>query len=626
MINSANSYPVSALLSTDEKLSYLIPPYQREYKWEKNQWEAIFDDIYENNEGYFIGSLICINVTTDVLAPRLEVVDGQQRLATISILYAGLYKVLFEHKEMLNEDQRTDLQNLKRRLVKDNIIKLNPQKQNNNNKDYFALLKEIGVISGEDVSKISYAEKRKVFRAYKYFVERSNQIINKNGHIDPSNIDELFCFIEKVNQALMVKIEVKDHADAFTLFESLNNRGVPLTPIDLIKNKILSKTKTTEIENCISKWNGIIENLSDDYAVQERFFRQLYNAFKHDFNEPFRKNEDNKQEPLGSLATKSNLIHIYDKIIENDAESFTKRIEKDSEYYSYLLLKKSDDIGELNQIGKSMQSLSRIQGAPSYLLLLYLLHIRIEKSIPIEQIIGVINILRKFFVRRNLTDTPPTRDLNRIFMSLVDKIRNKYSISESSEYLDENIVRESTKENDLCTIVSSELLSISASKAIFEEKLCGHIYEENSGVARYILCEIEEASMTRETEIDLWKVDGKQFVWTIEHIFPQGENIPESWVLMIANGDIEKAKSIQRDYVHKLGNLTLTGFNSTLSNKSFREKRDRADSDGKYVGYKNKLTLNEDLKEVDSWTIERIKDRTTKLAKKAVELFGLPNE
>ena len=115
------------------------------------------------------------------------------------------------------------------------------------------------------------------------------------------------------------------------------------------------------------------------------------------------------------------------------------------------------------------------------------------------------------------------------------------------------------------------------------------IYDENAGVTRFVLCALAEQSMTKESWVDLWKYEGKLFVWTIEHIFPQGDNIPAPWVTMIAGGDEKKAKAIQETHVHKLGNLTISGFNSALGNKSFQEKRDRTDSKGREVGYKNGL-------------------------------------
>jgi hypothetical protein len=129
--------------------------------------------------------------------------------------------------------------------------------------------------------------------------------------------------------------------------------------------------------------------------------------------------------------------------------------------------------------------------------------------------------------------------------------------------------------------------------------------------------------MTKETWVDLWKYEGKLFVWTIEHIFPQGDNIPPSWVTMIANGDEKKAKSIQEAYVHKLGNLTISGFNSALGNKSYKDKRDRKDAQGRSVGYKNGLKLNADLAEVDSWSVAQIEARSDVLVDQVIAMFAI---
>src|SRR6185295_10449325 len=140
----------------------------------------------------------------------------------------------------------------------------------------------------------------------------------------------------------------------------------------------------------------------------------------------------------------------------------------------------------------------------------------------------------------------------------------------------------------------------------------------NANVTRFILCALAEQAMTRETFIDLWRVEGKQFVWTIEHVFPQGENIPGSWVEMVAGGDEQKAKALQQTHVHKLGNLTISGFNSALGNKSFQEKRDRVDKEGRPVGYRNRLKLNDDLAIAERWSVDQINSRTDKLVQQAL--------
>ncbi len=78
----------------------------------------------------------------------------------------------------------------------------------------------------------------------------------------------------KVKQAMLVKIEVSTHSDAYVLFESLNNRGTPLTAIDLMKNLIMARAESNNltIDDCFNRWQMLLGNLSDDYGIQERFF------------------------------------------------------------------------------------------------------------------------------------------------------------------------------------------------------------------------------------------------------------------------------------------------------------------------------------------------------------------
>ena len=225
MIKSVNNYPVSQLFDIEAGVVYAIPRYQREYTWSKSQWETLFDDVQENNPGYFLGSIICINQTTDALAmQRLEVVDGQQRLTTLSLLFAALYQSLKLHEKELDDDQRVELINLKRKLVLkkgDDQLRVIPQIQNNNQSDYRTVLSDVGVISQCDAP--AYAGNRKIFRAFRYFQARIEEMVE--GEND--RLASIMAFLDKVSQACLVKIEVASHADAYTLFESLNNRGMP---------------------------------------------------------------------------------------------------------------------------------------------------------------------------------------------------------------------------------------------------------------------------------------------------------------------------------------------------------------------------------------------------------------
>ena len=603
MIKSVNNYPISQIFDTDTNLVYAIPRYQREYTWGKDQWEALFDDVQENNPGYFLGSIICINQANDALAvQQLEVVDGQQRLTTLSLLFAALYQSLKQHEKDLDDDRRAELVNLKRKLVLkkgDDQLRVIPQIQNNNLKDYRAVLSEVQAIGSCDVPK--YATNRRIYRAFRYFQDRIEGMVNKES----DRLDSIMTFLDKVIRACLVKIEVNSHADAYTLFESLNYRGVPLTTIDLIKNKLLAQLETAEpdkVDRYFDEWNKLLGYLGDDYSIQDRFFRHYYNAFKERLNAPFRKDEDKKKDPLGSVATRSNLVHIYEKLIKQDAKHLLQDICSAGQLYALMLGEITNDAWKT--LEKPLKDLGRIQGVPSYLLMLYLLMCRETLGINVEQLKEIVRLLVCFFVRRNLTDTPPTRDLTRLFMTIIDQLDNQSGAA-------------------VVTTIRNELQAVSANDESFRSKLEGAIYEENAGATRFVLCALAEQDMTKENWVDLWKYEGKFFVWTIEHIFPQGDNIPASWVDMIASGDEKKAKAIQETHVHKLGNLTLSGYNSALGNKSFKDKRDRTDRNGNSVGYKNGLKLNAELAKAEEWSANEIDARTNTLVEQVMNLFAL---
>jgi hypothetical protein len=200
---------------------------------------------------------------------------------TLSLLFASVYSALKKHEAGLDEDQKQELLNLKRKLILkkgNDQVRLIPQIQNQNSADYHAVLSGIGIIRECDVP--HYAGNRKIYRAYYYFQDRLEQMPNGGGN---HRLEAIFDFLDKVNRACLVKIEVASHADAYTLFESLNDRGVPLSAIDLIKNKLLAKLETIEndqIDRYYQEWNKILGFLGEDYSIQERFFRQYYNAFR----------------------------------------------------------------------------------------------------------------------------------------------------------------------------------------------------------------------------------------------------------------------------------------------------------------------------------------------------------
>ncbi len=580
MINNANQYKISAIFSPADNVKYVIPKYQREYIWTKENWEELLNDISESEEGHFIGSIICIKKEgIDTLQTQeLEIVDGQQRLTTISLLFCSIYKLLKEKAETKDDEFQNELLKysiIQRRNQTDFKIELS--EQNNNFSDYKSILAELEIIVFN--RNVRNQGKRRIYKTFRYFENK----------LKDYRVEELRDLLLKINEIILVKIEVNSHSDAFILFESLNNRGVPLSATDLIKNKMLASLERVgvPIDNSFNRWNEIIGNLPE-YPIQERFLRQFYNAFKH--------KKEIKVEGI-TKATKSNLIKIYEMLIDKNAKFIFEELYQKSKIYSNLIENKN-----LNNLSNELRDLINVQASPAYIFLLYLFSSERREDKFYKD---VLNFLVKYFTRRNLTDFPNTRNLDKIFTDLIEEFESNknFSFNDVIDFFS----RKDRIEKD----------------EVFTEKLNDDIYENNIEMARFILSKIEETqSMTRERFTDFWERDNSsKLIWTIEHILPEGANLPPSWIDMIAQGDSEKAKGIQEKFVHKLGNLTLTAYNPNLSNFDFITKKDRKDNQGKDIGYKNGLYLNKELENKNEWTEKDIEERTQKLVNLALEIF-----
>ena len=148
MIKAVEQTTIADIFSINSDKIYKIPKYQREYTWGTNDWDALFNDVTENDIGYFLGSYICVNGGS-LHGTTLEVIDGQQRFSTITLLLTALYEKLSEYKSEMDEEDLTDLANLRSELanktqkfasngkkITEFHQRLYLQKQNLNDEDY----------------------------------------------------------------------------------------------------------------------------------------------------------------------------------------------------------------------------------------------------------------------------------------------------------------------------------------------------------------------------------------------------------------------------------------------------------------------------------------------------------
>jgi len=589
MINLVQNQTITQIFGKDSNAKeqfYEVPPYQREYAWGIKEIEELFNDIDENSSGYFIGSIICLKSGNSV-----DVIDGQQRLITVSLLLLAIYSVLSEKIKdgeiQLNNNKkyRKLYDSIEELICMDGKSRVVPSVQNE--EDYFYLLCANGIECDKCIkydSQPKHFTSRRVFKNFDKFKKLIDNF---------ETIDEIYQFLEKVKSLILVKIDVENTASAFTLFESINNRGIPLTPIDLIKNSIIGQLSTVNHnpQGINDKWQKIVENV-EGYQDQVRFLRHFYHAFA--CSEPRVK--------ISGYAkiSKKQIIDVYDSLIKRDALFILEELIDKSNIYNNFI----EPEGKHHKYEKDLIELKRIGVAPSYALLLYLFSKYEEFDLS-----KILKFFQSWFIRRNLSDFPGTNKLDQIFVDLINKI--------SCQQNDEVI----TSEDDLCKIIKSFLtdskryLDDDKFKEVLMEK---DIYDISENTTRVLLIKLEMSKrMPERTEEDgddnFWKVgNGKKrkMVWEVEHIYPQR---PKKGAWNIDLGD----------YVHRLGNLTLTRYNRTLSNDSFENKCNAKDRKGNAIGLKSgKVKINDFILGVTQWTDKEIEKRGEILADEILKILN----
>ena len=591
MIKSANNLCFVDLLSPQSEIDriYKIPDYQRPYAWTQNNCEDLYNDLIEADLGYFVGSMIYVN---DDSQRCKVIIDGQQRFTTLSLFLIAIYEKISAPGLLTNNKDISRCENLKEMLVTDDgRVKLNLQLEQNNKEDYEYLIDQ-HVNKGNYPTPNNFGNRR-MGRNFKLICDYIKEL---------DSLDEIFELLEKIKRLTFVSIEVEEYQSAYQLFEAMNNRGLALTPVDLIKNIFISKTGDAE------GWMRFVQLLGDDPRDQDQFFRYNYNAFRAEYNEILDFSPESINYPIAPKAVKSNIIKIYQQIIQNRQHSFIEEIVKKARIYNLMLGLGGEN--ENKQYFDKFENFRNAKATNAFILLMYLYNYKNNFRITDEQLLSLFDKVLIFFVRRNLTNNPSTGAVPGIQMNIIEKI-NKLSPS-NKDY------------THIQDIVIETLRNKTSPDDVVRSVLSGDMYQDNRDMTRFLLCKYEEKfPVAKEKKMDFWSVKNNKYVWTIEHIFPEGSNIPKEWVDMIANGNEDVAKKYLNDYCHKLGNLTLTGYNSELSNKPFEYKKELLTNEGEKVGYNNGLHLNEYVYNQQKWTIDNIKDRTNTLVDEIMKTIDL---
>ncbi|MBD5557438.1 MAG: DUF262 domain-containing protein [Desulfovibrio sp.] len=421
------SKTIQDALSLNRK--YIIPRFQREYSWEKEHFDELWNDIINNLQyingkiepsEYFIGTIVLAGDESDASNIDRYIVDGQQRLMTITIIFSVLSHIFHQ----IGEEQLRD-------SIHRYIISLDE-----NGSEYTKLVneaakpffqKKIQKKESEDIDPQTI-EDRHIFDAYKFFSKQLSEpnlvkIFNDLYYDNNLNyIGMLKIFRDQILRCKIVYVTVKDFADAYTIFEVLNAKGKELAPLDIIKNIICSVVNTTEpIDDIDESWKKIKGYMADCNVDITAFFRHFWLS-KYNFTTNKRLVSDFK-----SKIDKN--IDIY--------KDFISSLEDAAHDYRKIAFPRQDDwnCAEERHFYKNFKALNIFNVTQVRSLLLSLLYLYRNKKIRFKQFKEFIDFLEYFHFIFSAICSSRASGLERRYSSFARKLYNANDKSEVKTYL-----------------------------------------------------------------------------------------------------------------------------------------------------------------------------------------------
>ena len=575
---------VSQIFSLEGTDVYRIPSYQRRYSWKTEQLETLIDDIEQEEIGYYIGNLL----TTSKRDGVIDIVDGQQRLTTIALIFLGIYEVMRSFGEKYDFKKGRYMSNIQDKLIFEGTEKQRYQLLPKDNDTFKELLL---ILSGEYPSRLGNL---RFFKRYKEIVEKLSEF----------SFEKLIEFYDKVNNLQFLVITVDGLNDAYSIFSALNSKGLKLTLIDLLKNEYLRTATSGGLaeDDAVARWNKFVEIFSEQDLNESEVTQFLLN------------NYDGLESSSNSSTTKGKALPHYVSLFDKQKHPYLDILGKRAEWFLYLKHQRSDKHHD-SIVNKLVRELVHLDASQSFPLLL-LLFSENRVQISDNDLRKILNVIKKFFVIRNVTLRPKASNIRSAFMLINREIQDL-------ELKGEGVVN----------FINNELVKIVDSNEEFRNQLIhSDLYDRTYDTTRFILITLERIhgsyfdGKANPDRLDEYKSKSVPH-WSIEHILPQGDSLPAHWLEEL-NISAEDSDQIIEENVHRLGNLTLTPYNPELGQMSFIRKRD-FQIKGNYLGLKLDLHLNKsispdgDISNITKWTINDIDRRSRTLADEVVTIFGL---
>ncbi|MCA9953019.1 MAG: DUF262 domain-containing protein [Anaerolineales bacterium] len=564
----ADSLKINKVFSSGGDIHYVLPHFQREYAWEKENWQLLVKDIFSIYDVYddkkppehFMGALVVINDgTRNGTVPVFRLVDGQQRLTTISLFLHALGQLVREsdaklykriQRVLINEDEPGLL-----------YYKLLPTKKYSDQASYLAILKNRPVPVNVD---------SKIPLAYAYF-QKDLHTRFQQGKFEPNQL-----FIVVMNCLQVVFIDLNQNERPYEIFESLNYKGKTLTQADLVRNYIAMKLPETHQTRVFEElWSPIEEMLQERRTVGRSRLGELTAFLRHYL-----------AYHAGVLCNEE---HVYSRFRDRgetlDTEGFIEEIsvlKRFAEYYNRLLRPENEPDQEIRE---QLQRLHVLEVSTAYPFLLFAFDAKDKQEISRADFLEGLTLLENYFVRRVLV-RESTNYLNKMFPTLArDVDTNQFGTTLRQAILTKNYP------SDVRIRQAAEMAKL---------------YSSSGRPRLTFILETINRQLSAGTGA-YTQLDGDA---TIEHIMPQKPS--DEWKQALG-------ENLMQDYelLHTLGNLTLVTqeWNSTLSNAPYADKKAILQNHG--------LLLNKNYFQngPDIWNGAMIRERAAYLAEQTLAIW-----
>lgn len=540
---------------------FIIPIYQRNYSWDRSKCLQLWKDIWRAGEsdaisGHFLGSIVYVeeDLGTVSLKSPLLVIDGQQRLTTITLLLAALREAVGD-EEIIEGFSEAKI---------DGYYLKNPLESGD--RKYRLLLSDVDretllhILGGPEPKEKSVAI-------------RTNFNLFREWIADCGNLKTLCLGLQKLQIVDIALSRGNDNPQL--IFESMNSTGMELSQADLIRNYLLMGLAPEEQKDL---YKGYWRPMEMDFGQEA--YKTLFDSFIRHY----------LSWKTGDIP---NINRIYDEFKAfaqeersrgRDVKGILEDLRKSSRHFCHMALLQEKD----KQLRQAFSDLMELKVNVAFPMLLEWYDDYSSGAISRDDLLAAVRLVESYVFRRAVCGLA-TNSLNKTFL-----IFNRSKTFDKQNYLE----------------------SVKATFALMTS------YKRFPGDA-----EFRQALGTRnmfDTRRKYWayrlenhnrKEPVERGEYSVEHIMPQKENLSQEWKNELGP-DWER---IHGQYLHSIGNLTLTGYNSEYGAKSFAEKRDGQN------GFKTStLRLNAGLGQTPAWNEEAIKGRITYLSNLAVKVWGEP--